>query len=99
MKDLEYLFEEISPFGEGEEFFPGLTVKRVVRCINCLRNEKFLDSIYCAQKSYWAEENPNVVMPHCGLFQIPIEEENYLDCDEDNCKECEKKCVKKKSTE
>lgn len=94
-KDLEYLFEEIEPFGEGDEVLPGCTVKRVLRCINCLRNDKFLDSIYCAQKRYWIEENCNLVIPHCGLFEIPPEEEVYLDCYEDECKTCKRKCVKK----
>jgi len=93
-QDLDYLFEDIEPFGEGDEILPGITVKRVMRCVHCPRDDKFLDSIYCCEKRYWANENANLIIPHCQLFEIPLEEEAYLDCDEDGCEDCRKECIK-----
>jgi len=90
---IDYLFGEAASFIEGDKILPNMTVKKVLSCRNCLRSERFLDSIYCAEKRYWIEENLNLVIPHCWLFEIAETELNYLDCYEDECESCKKECV------
>lgn len=95
-KNLEYLFGEALPFEEGDEVMPGTTIKRVLRCPNCILPDKMLDSIYCAERRYWIEENCNDIIAHCRLFEIPPKEEKYLTCEEDClCDVCEEDCILK----
>ena len=93
----KYLFGEALPFEEGEEVIPGTTIKRVLRCTNCILPDKMRDSIYCADKRYWIEENANDVIAHCKLLEIPKNEETFLLCENlclcEAC--CEKDCIGK----
>ena len=92
--DVSYLFGEVLPFEEGEEVMPGTTIKRVLRCPNCVLPDKMLDSIYCANKRYWIKENQNDVISHCRLFEIPAKEKAYLMCEDlCLCESCDKECV------
>ena len=92
--DIDYLFGEKMAYEEGDEVAPGLSVKKVIRCVNCLLPDKFLDSIYCTEKRYWIEENANLVLSHCSLFEIPTGERTYLECEKQKCEgDCNEDCV------